>query len=496
MANINFPNNPSVNDEFLVGGKTYVFDGVKWVASTTLTKTDIELGNVQNYSIADQAEAEAGSVSNKYMTPLRTAQAITALVPDPTIATQAEAETGTDNTVFMTPLRTAQTITALAPDPTIISTNTPPNNPVDGQVWVPRINYQFSGNIERDVWITSIGYNLLFDSMIVDENDYIYIGSSQNLIKVDQRDGSILLNVYVNTLGTQTLSNNAAGLVLSDDKNTLYYGPGDAVYAVDTSDFSVVWSNTTDFVNSGPSVIKRSPDGTELYCLATKAGGPRNIKKLNASNGTLISSSSAFPGSNTLYQMEQSPDGNFLYVFELRYIRKINASDYSQVWETPNPFVNLGLNIFSGAISRDGNFIYAGDGTGIITKYDASNGSPISSSATFGNRPQGIDVSPDGTIVYISMGFQQRGARALNTSDMSTLWSNSTISTNSSFFGIAISSDGYRLYLYEHNGNLIEINPQTGLPTAVLDEGTVIYEKFQNMVYNTSTSEWEGIKTV
>jgi hypothetical protein len=110
MANINFPNNPSVNDEFLVGGKTYVFDGVKWVASTTINKSDVQLGNVQNYSIADQAEAEAGSVNNKYMTPLRTAQAIVELAPDPTIATQAEAETGTDNTVFMTPLRTAQAI--------------------------------------------------------------------------------------------------------------------------------------------------------------------------------------------------------------------------------------------------------------------------------------------------------------------------------------------------------------------------------------------------
>lgn len=81
MANINFPNNPSVNDEFLVGGKTYVWDGVKWVASTTITKADVGLGNVQNFSLANQSEAEAGSVDNKYMTPLRTAQAIAMLAP-------------------------------------------------------------------------------------------------------------------------------------------------------------------------------------------------------------------------------------------------------------------------------------------------------------------------------------------------------------------------------------------------------------------------------
>lgn len=48
-------------------------------ASHTHSPTDVGLGNVQNYGIATQAEAEAGSVNNKYMTPLRVAQAIAAL---------------------------------------------------------------------------------------------------------------------------------------------------------------------------------------------------------------------------------------------------------------------------------------------------------------------------------------------------------------------------------------------------------------------------------
>ncbi|MEG6521148.1 phage tail protein [Desulfotomaculum sp. 1211_IL3151] len=43
---------------------------------------NVGLGNLQNYGIASQAEAEAGTASNKYMTPLRTAQAIAALSPD------------------------------------------------------------------------------------------------------------------------------------------------------------------------------------------------------------------------------------------------------------------------------------------------------------------------------------------------------------------------------------------------------------------------------
>jgi hypothetical protein len=41
-----------------------------------VTATHVGLSSVENYSIATQAEAEAGSVNNKYMTPLRTSEAI------------------------------------------------------------------------------------------------------------------------------------------------------------------------------------------------------------------------------------------------------------------------------------------------------------------------------------------------------------------------------------------------------------------------------------
>ncbi|MDO7787506.1 tail fiber protein [Desulforamulus aquiferis] len=46
--------------------------------AVALTKSDVGLGNVENYSIATQAESEAGTVTNKYMTPQRTKQAIAA----------------------------------------------------------------------------------------------------------------------------------------------------------------------------------------------------------------------------------------------------------------------------------------------------------------------------------------------------------------------------------------------------------------------------------
>ncbi|TPE70679.1 hypothetical protein [Halalkalibacterium halodurans] len=49
------------------------------------TKTDVGLGNVENYGIATQAEAEAGTSNTKYMTPLRDRQAFNQYIGATTI---------------------------------------------------------------------------------------------------------------------------------------------------------------------------------------------------------------------------------------------------------------------------------------------------------------------------------------------------------------------------------------------------------------------------
>ncbi|MDT2522336.1 hypothetical protein P7D73_04815, partial [Enterococcus raffinosus] len=61
------------------------------------------LGNVDNFETATQAEAESGTATDKFMTPLRTKQQVSS-----GIATQTEAEGGTASEKLMTPLRTKQ----------------------------------------------------------------------------------------------------------------------------------------------------------------------------------------------------------------------------------------------------------------------------------------------------------------------------------------------------------------------------------------------------
>jgi hypothetical protein len=52
--------------------------------AVTLSKSDVGLGNVQNYGIATQAQAQEGTANDVYMTPLRVAEAIEELGRIPT----------------------------------------------------------------------------------------------------------------------------------------------------------------------------------------------------------------------------------------------------------------------------------------------------------------------------------------------------------------------------------------------------------------------------
>lgn len=63
-----------------------------------VSKAQVGLGNVENLGLATQAEAEAGTVNNQYMTPLRAAQAIAALAAVKSVAGKTGAVTlvGTD----------------------------------------------------------------------------------------------------------------------------------------------------------------------------------------------------------------------------------------------------------------------------------------------------------------------------------------------------------------------------------------------------------------
>lgn len=152
------------------------------------TKAQVGLPLVENYQTATQAEAEAGVRSDRYLTPLTVKQAITAQalsalsshtsnvsnphattklqvglgnVLDYGIASQTEAQAGTVNIKYMTPLTTAQAITtqALAPLNTHIANVSNPHATTKAQVGLGSVdNYPTATTAEA----TGAGLNNRF----------------------------------------------------------------------------------------------------------------------------------------------------------------------------------------------------------------------------------------------------------------------------------------------------------------------------------------------
>lgn len=131
----------------------------------SVTKTQVGLGSVQNYGIATQEEAEAGTATNKYLTPERVKQAIIALqsvksvagrtgdvtlakadvglanVENYGIASEAEAQAASSNEKYMTPLRVKNLLDAdprLAAEKTrtITLSKADPSGGSDGDIWI------------------------------------------------------------------------------------------------------------------------------------------------------------------------------------------------------------------------------------------------------------------------------------------------------------------------------------------------------------------------
>lgn len=134
-----------------------------------VTATQVGLGLVQNYAMASLTQAQQGTSTNTYMTPQRTAQAIQAMawnridahvmdLDNPHVVTKAhvglgnvenyiiastlEAETGSVNIRYMSPIRTKEAITKLAllPLNTFIARRDNPNVVTAAQVGLGNVS--------------------------------------------------------------------------------------------------------------------------------------------------------------------------------------------------------------------------------------------------------------------------------------------------------------------------------------------------------------------
>lgn len=152
------------------------------------TKSQVGLGNVENYAIATTPEAQSGVASNKYMTPALTSAAIVKIAGDALavhtgrvdnphattkaqvglsnvqnldLATTAEAQAGTSNAKYMTPALTSSAITKIAGD--ALATHTVrtdnPHSTTKSQVGLGNVqNYAMATTAEAQAGVSTATY--------------------------------------------------------------------------------------------------------------------------------------------------------------------------------------------------------------------------------------------------------------------------------------------------------------------------------------------------
>lgn len=153
-----------------------------------VTKAQVGLGSVENYGISTKAEAEAGTSNAKYMTPLRTMEAMTLNIITPfnahkndktnphavtkaqvglgsvdnfPTATAAEALAGTLSNRFITPLQLKTSINQLAVVPleAHVADKTNPHSVTKAQVGLGNVqNYGMSSNAQATAGTDNASY--------------------------------------------------------------------------------------------------------------------------------------------------------------------------------------------------------------------------------------------------------------------------------------------------------------------------------------------------
>jgi YVTN family beta-propeller protein len=271
-------------------------------------------------------------------------------------------------------------------------------------------------------------------------------------------------------------------------------------------------------------IVARVPSGvsTGPVRVTTDAGVARSPRPFNsdvASPPVVLGGSSA-PGIAPA-ALAVSPDGRKFYIADrgnstVRLVRTSTLLNLTTASVAGSPR--------SVVASPDGKRIYvASAGVGVLIM-DAASAfgldtiSPISINDEGRDNPQGLAISPDGTLLVVSEGADGGSVRLYRVADKQLQWSPTSFGAGIAPLGVAFSPDGARIYVAVANlaaataGTLEVLDVATGgsidsdavglMPTsvAVTPDGNLVHVANKDSgtvsVYNTQTRNVESTVTV
>jgi len=292
----------------------------------SVTKSQVGLGNVQNYGIATQSEVEAGTSNSKYMTPLRTMQAIAALSPVKSV---------NDKTGQVT-------IT-----PADIGAETPAGAQAKAEAAAGAVQAQLNAHQAEKATETKLGHvkaktqpdgTLIIPVNVEDGNKYTIVLNDDELLRKvagsDSYDGAIRC--------------------LAVDDDYIYVGGETTrkVYKLNKSNLTKV----AESISYGGHIYSLAVDDTYIYVggYATQIAD-RKVYKLSKSNLTKVAESETYGGTIRCLAL----DDDYIYVggYTTQKVYKLSKSNLTKVVESET----YGSTIR--CLALDDTYIYVGGET-------------------------------------------------------------------------------------------------------------------------------------
>ncbi|MEO3760658.1 Ig-like domain-containing protein [Mycobacterium sp. B14F4] len=244
---------------------------------------------------------------------------------------------------------------------------------------------------------------------------------------------------------TITVGGNPNGLALSPD--------GTRLYVPNTTNGTLSVYDTSSYNRVGvvggmynPAAIAVNPAGTRAY---VANWGTNLVSVVNTTNNTLVTNISlnAYVGG-----LAVSPDGTRVYV------ANNNANSVSVIDTATNTVIGtpipVGYSPYDVAFSPDGTRAYVLNSNGNSVSVIDTATRVVTATITVGS-PQGLTLSPDGSLLYVSRRGGSNSVTVIDTATNSAI--GGPIPVGNSPADMAVSPDGSRIYVTNSASNSVSV---------------------------------------
>jgi YVTN family beta-propeller protein len=251
------------------------------------------------------------------------------------------------------------------------------------------------------------------------------------------------------------------GIAVSPEGDFVYvsnYG-SDSVSVIDTSSHDVVDTIT---VGDGPIALSMTSDGAFVYVNNYLA---RTVSVIRTEDNTVIGDPigvGTYP-----YAISMAPHGDHDYAYVTNYgsgsVSVIDTSTHSFIEN-----ITVGPSPWGVSLTRDGAFAYVAHYGGSVSVIDTSTHDVVDT-ITVGGAISGISVTPDGTHAYVT----NYGSGSVSVIDTSTHEVVVTVSVGNGPDGIAMTPNGAYVYVNNYLDDTVSIIQTSGNTVIDADPSTV-----------------------